>query len=137
MNESKLRSLEALVISALGVLAATYIGAKYLFPLALPFLIGWAVAFLSRPLSHKLATRLHLPEKPLRVFFALLFTVGALSALGFFLFRVFSQNGWNEKLFARGQFPLLNTLGRNSLLVYMLHQPVLYGLGLLYYYLLK
>ena len=91
MNESKLRSLEALVISALGVLAATYIGAKYLFPLALPFLIGWAVAFLSRPLSHKLGTRLHLPEKPLRVFFALLFTVGALSALGFFLFRVLSE----------------------------------------------
>lgn len=50
---------------------------------------------------------------------------------GFFLFRIFSEKGWNEKLFARGQLPLLNFLGRNSLLVYLLHQPVLYGLGML------
>ncbi len=91
MKTSKLRTLEALVISALGALAALYIGAKYLFPLALPFLIGWAVAFLARPLSFKLGKRLHLPEAPLRVFFALLFTVGALSLLGFFLFRVLSE----------------------------------------------
>ena len=56
---------------------------------------------------------------------------------GFYLFRITTEKGWNEKLFARGQFPLLNFLGRNSLLVYLLHQPVLYGLGMLYFYLLK
>ena len=50
---------------------------------------------------------------------------------GFFLYRIASAKGWNEKLFARGQFPLLNAIGRNSLLVYLLHQPVLYGLGIL------
>ena len=50
---------------------------------------------------------------------------------GFFLQRITSGKGWNEKLFARGQFPLLNFLGRHSLLVYLLHQPVLYGLGIL------
>ena len=50
---------------------------------------------------------------------------------GFFLFRLTSQQNWNEKLFGRGQFPLLNFLGKNSLLVYLLHQPVLYGLGML------
>ena len=48
---------------------------------------------------------------------------------GYFLYRLSSSAGWNEKLFARGQFPLLNYLGRNSLLVYLLHQPVLYGLS--------
>lgn len=56
---------------------------------------------------------------------------------GFYLFRITTEKGWNEKLFARGQFPLLNFLGRNSLLVYLLHQPVLYGLGMLYFYFLK
>ena len=50
---------------------------------------------------------------------------------GFYLYHITSAKGWNEKLFARGQFPLLNTIGRNSLLVYLLHQPVLYGLGIL------
>ena len=56
---------------------------------------------------------------------------------GFFLFRLTSAKGWNEKLFARGHFPVLNLIGRNSLLIYLLHQPVLYGLGMLYFHLLK
>ena len=60
-----------------------------------------------------------------------------LFATGYFLFRLTSEKDWTEKLFARGQLPLLNFLGRHSLPVYLLHQPVLYGLGMLYFYLLK
>ena len=47
---------------------------------------------------------------------------------GYFLFRIFHARGWNEKLFAQGNFPVLNFLGRNSLIVYLLHQPIIYGL---------
>lgn len=47
---------------------------------------------------------------------------------GYFLFRFFRDRGWIEKLFSKGQFPVLNFLGRNSLLVYLLHQPIIYGL---------
>ena len=47
---------------------------------------------------------------------------------GYFLFRVFQVRGWNERFFARGNFPVLNFLGRHSLIVYLLHQPVIYGL---------
>lgn len=50
---------------------------------------------------------------------------------GYFLFRLLDSKGWNEKLFARGHVPVLNWLGRHSLIVYLLHQPVLYGLCLL------
>ena len=56
---------------------------------------------------------------------------------GYFLQRITTAAGWNEKLFAKGQFPLLNFLGKHSLVVYLLHQPVLYGLSTLYFYFLK
>lgn len=50
---------------------------------------------------------------------------------GYFLFRVLEKRDLNQKLFAGGQVPLLNLLGRHSLLVYLLHQPILYGLSML------
>ena len=56
-----------------------------------------------------------------------------LFATGYFLYRITTAAGWNEKLFARGQFPLLNAMGKRSLLIYLLHQPVLYGLGILFF----
>lgn len=46
---------------------------------------------------------------------------------GYFLFRIFRDHGWNQRLFARGNFPILNFLGRHSLIVYLLHQPIIYG----------
>lgn len=54
-----------------------------------------------------------------------------LFAAGYFLHRVLEEKNLNEKLFARGQVPVLNWIGRHSLIVYLLHQPVLYGLGML------
>ena len=52
---------------------------------------------------------------------------------GYFLFRLLDDRGLNEKLLARGQFPVLNWLGRHSFVVYLLHQPVLYGLCLIFF----
>ena len=54
---------------------------------------------------------------------------------GYFLYRIFHSRDWNEKLFARGNLPVINWLGRHTLPIYLIHQPVLYGLGLIWYYL--
>ena len=54
---------------------------------------------------------------------------------GYFLYRIFHGRGWDVKLFARGNVPVINWLGRHTLPIYLIHQPVLYGLGLAWYYL--
>lgn len=51
---------------------------------------------------------------------------------GYFLFRFLEERKLNERLFAKGQLPVLNWVGRHSLIVYLLHQPILYGVCLLF-----
>lgn len=56
---------------------------------------------------------------------------------GFFLYRALGERQLNERLFAKGNVPVLNRIGQNSLLIYLLHQPVLYGLGIAAQFLLR
>lgn len=47
---------------------------------------------------------------------------------GFYLYGMFEKQKWLEKEFLRKEIPLFSFLGRHSLFIYLLHQPVIYGL---------
>lgn len=53
-----------------------------------------------------------------------------LFGVGYFLYSALQHRGLLEKLLARGKIPVVSLMGRHSLLVYLLHQPICYGLCL-------
>ncbi len=91
MNDKKLlRVLTVLLTVALGLLGG-YLTLRYLLPVALPFLISWALALALRPLNAYLSRRLHLPLRLVSVVTVLI----ALFLVGLFLYtaatRLFSE----------------------------------------------
>ncbi|MBR4084895.1 MAG: DUF1624 domain-containing protein [Lachnospiraceae bacterium] len=51
---------------------------------------------------------------------------------GYFLCRIFEKNQWMGVL-KRGEIVPLQVLGKNSLLIYMVHQPLIYGVLMVVY----
>ena len=51
---------------------------------------------------------------------------------GYFIYRIFQKNQWMNVLKVRNVKPL-EVLGKNSLLVYMVHQPLVYGVLMVVY----
>ncbi len=51
-----------------------------------------------------------------------------LFVFGYFLYRTLEKWDLNKKLFSKGKIPVIAFLGKHSLLVYLVHQPIIYGL---------
>lgn len=47
---------------------------------------------------------------------------------GYFLFGILKEKCLVERIFSKGKIPLVNFLGKHSLIIYMLHQPIIYGI---------
>ena len=47
---------------------------------------------------------------------------------GFYMWGIFERNNWWRNPILQVKIPILNFLGRHSLLIYLLHQPVIYAL---------
>ena len=47
---------------------------------------------------------------------------------GFYMWGIFERNNWWRNPILQVKNPILNFLGRHSLLIYLLHQPVIYAL---------
>ena len=81
MNKEKLKLYSYLTVTAVGALIFLYIFMKYLFVLALPFLIGWAVAFMVRPMAKKISAATNIPYRLVSATLTLLIVVGGIAII--------------------------------------------------------
>ena len=85
MNAEKIRTFAYVTVAALGAMLAIYIFFKYVFFLALPFLIASLIAYLMDRPSAYLCRKLHLSARVIRVSLTVLST---LATLGVFVLLV-------------------------------------------------
>ena len=74
------------IILQMGVAAGVILGMKYVFPVMLPFLMGWILAEAVHPLAKYMAGRIwsrkmHIKESGFGAFFILVFTVAGIGLL--------------------------------------------------------
>ncbi len=93
----------AICIAAFGVLLL--VGLRWLLPVALPFLLGWAIAACLRPLAAKLSAFLHLPRGLCAAVLLFLTLSGIILLTGAALRRLFYElQGLLSRLLESGAF---------------------------------
>lgn len=91
MDENKLRRWAYITVCAAGAGVLLYVGVRYLFGLALPFLFAWAAAFTVRPLAERLSRLTHISPRVLRVLLTVLFIFLAAGVLGVLLWQLAAE----------------------------------------------
>ena len=72
MNYDKIRRYADLVVLIIGLLLLSYLFFKHIIVYLLPFLIGWFIAFLLRPIAARVSDRIHIPARVVRLILAVL-----------------------------------------------------------------
>ena len=85
----KVRYYAYLIFVILGGGALLYLAFRFLLPVALPFLLAWGVAFLTRPIAHRLTRGK--ARAALRVIITLLFIAIVFALLGVGLWRLVAE----------------------------------------------
>ena len=81
MNKDKFKLYSYLTVTAVGALIFLYVFFKYVFVLALPFLIGWAVAFMVRPMAKKISSATNIPYRFISATLTVLIVVGGIAVI--------------------------------------------------------
>ena len=81
MNKEKTEYYAHLTITVIGIALLLYIGVKYVFVLAIPFLLAWGVAFSVRPLANIISGATRIPERIVRVILTVILIVGGLAVI--------------------------------------------------------
>ena len=79
VDKEKIEFYAHLTITVIGALLLGYVFIKYLFFIALPFLISWAVAFSLRSPSKRIAEATHIPAKVISLTLTLLIIFGGMA----------------------------------------------------------
>lgn len=81
MNKEKLKLYSYLTVTAVGALIFLYVLLKYVFALVLPFLIGWGVAFMVRPMAKKISSATNIPHRVVSVMLTVLIVIGGIAII--------------------------------------------------------
>lgn len=105
MRSERVRNIVNILLATGLILLFVYLFFKHLFLIILPFLIAWAIAFLTRPLAEAINKRIKLPLGIIRAILAILISLAILTAislviwaLGAELWRLLSGIGEGEAL---------------------------------------
>ena len=88
MNRENIRYLAYTVCALVGVLIVGFLFFKYVFSALLPFLLGWAIAFIARPPAAFVSRHTRLPIGVARLIITLFGTALAFGLLGLAVFRI-------------------------------------------------
>ena len=81
MNREKIRGYADLVVLIIGVILLLYLFFKHVFIYLVPFLIGWCFAFAVRPLAARVAPRLRIKPRVVRLLLTVAVCIAILGAL--------------------------------------------------------
>ena len=93
MTNERLSRISKYIVIALGTIAIAALLFKYIFPIALPFLIGWGIALAVRPIARLIGRKTRIPERVASPVLAVLFLLLAVGGAVGLLIKLLSE-GW-------------------------------------------